>query len=90
MKLEGEGLLDVGDKDKLTCARRPLVAREFSSLSHRLYPATHSPTSPTSTLRAARAHDADLLLSISFTVPPWARQSKFTGIFLYPMRISVF
>ena len=30
-------------------------------LSYRLYPPTHSPTPPTSTLRATRAHDADLL-----------------------------
>ena len=33
------------------------------------YIPTHSPTPPTSTLRAARAHDADLLI-YSFTVPP--------------------
>ena len=33
------------------------------------YIPTRSPTPPTSTLRATRAHDADLLI-YSFTVPP--------------------
>ena len=38
---------------------------------------THSPTSPTSTLRAARAHDADL--QICRSVPPWARHQDSRG-----------
>ena len=42
------------------------------------YIPTHSPTPPTSTLRAARAHDADLLI-YSFTVPLWARHQDSRG-----------
>ena len=44
----------------------------------------HSPTSPTSTLRATRAHDADLLI-LSFYRSTLGASSRFTGIFLYPM-----
>ena len=47
---------------------------------------THSPTSPT--LRAARAHDVDLLnysFKLTVTVPPWARHQDsqgYSGIFM--------
>ena len=44
------------------------------------YIPTHSPTPPTSTLRATRAHDADLLI-YPFTVPPWARHRDSRGYF---------
>ena len=47
------------------------------------YIPAHSPTSPTSTLRATRAHDADLLIILSypFAVPPWARHRDSRGYF---------
>ena len=48
------------------------------------YIPAHPPTSPTSTLRATRAHDADLLI-LSFYRSTLGASSRFTGIFLYPM-----
>ena len=57
-------------------------------LPSRSYPTgyipAHSPTSPTSTLRATRAHDADLLI-YPFYRSTLGASSRFTGIFLYPM-----
>ena len=47
----------------------------------------HSPTSPTSTLRATRAHDADLLI-LTFYRTTLGASSRFTGLFLYPMHMQ--
>ena len=44
------------------------------------YIPTHSPTPPTSTLRATRAHDADLLIySFTVSLPPLARHQDSQG-----------
>ena len=58
-------LLPLDDKC-LEATHSPPVSSSHLSLTG--YIPTHSPTSPTSTLRAARAHDADLQICMS--VPP--------------------
>ena len=78
---EGEELQGHGDAS----AARQLVSTRLPSRSYPTgYIPAHSPTSPTSTLRATRAHDADLLI-YSLTVPPWRviKIHRFTGIFQY-------
>ena len=70
VEVEAEGVaappLDDNDDKCLEATHSPPVSSSHLSLTG--YIPTHSPTSPTSTSRAARAHDADL--QICRSVPP--------------------
>ena len=62
-------------------ARRLVSSRSSVSIFPTDYIPAHSPTSPTSTLRAARAHDADLLIyTVFFYRSTLGASSRFTGI----------
>ena len=64
----------------MPCCSATCVNSSSVSIFPTGYIPAHSPTSPTSTLRATRAHDADLLI-YPFTVPPWARHRDSRGYF---------